>query len=284
MASQAYRNWVADGSPWKYARPVLAVGDRLAAHGYTVYFEGNLEHLTKDVPEDHCPFSATGWPGKSPYPYCMALDIMPPKTGQVSLLTGRRLPTLQQLGARLRADRIAGHPGAAWLKYMNWEPSGDNAGSCWHESWQPTYVRTTSGDRGHIHGSCRTDAYLSDAADGYDLVLRAEEDMKAFGWDSSHYDAPDQHKAVAEGFSFFTHKAGGDKDDTELGTWWNYMKPYRPGVLLGAYWVQYPGNPAGRADAFIARLDSQCPGWREGPFILQVDCEIWGGDTSTKPV
>lgn len=54
-------------------------------------------------------------------------------------------------------------------------------------------------------------------------------------------------------------------------------------MLLGAYWVLYPGKPSARADAFIARLDSQCSGWRDRPFILQVDCEEWGGDSGTVP-
>lgn len=107
--------------------------------------------------------------------------------------------------------------------------------------------------------------------------------MTIFGWDLSHYDGPDSRRAVAEGFSFFTHKAGGDKDDAEIAAWWTLMRPYRGQVLLGAYWVLYPGNPSARADAFLARLDSSCPGWRDGPFVLQVDCEIWGGDASTKP-
>lgn len=108
--------------------------------------------------------------------------------------------------------------------------------------------------------------------------------MTIYGWDLSHYDAPDSRRAVAEGFSFFTHKAGGDKDDAEIAQWWTYMKPLRSAsVLLGAYWVQYPGNPVARADAFLARLDATCPGWRDGPFILQADCEIWNGNPATKP-
>jgi hypothetical protein len=107
--------------------------------------------------------------------------------------------------------------------------------------------------------------------------------MTIYGWDLSHYDGPDSRRAVGEGFSFFTHKAGGDALDTELGPWWSLMKGYRASVLLGAYWVLYPGSPAARANEFVARLDSQCPGWRDGPFILQVDCERWGGDQGTVP-
>jgi GH25 family lysozyme M1 (1,4-beta-N-acetylmuramidase) len=108
--------------------------------------------------------------------------------------------------------------------------------------------------------------------------------MTIFGPDFSHYDAiPNVEKIVSEGFSFFTHKAGGDANDGEIAGWWSAVKPYRSKLLLGAYWVLYPGNPAARADAFISRLDATCPGWRDGPFILQVDCEKWNNDSSTAP-
>lgn len=107
--------------------------------------------------------------------------------------------------------------------------------------------------------------------------------MTIFGWDLSHYDGPDSRKAVDEGLAFFTHKAGGDADDAEIGSWWNLMKGYRASVLLGAYWVLYPGHGATRADQFLARLDATCRGWRDGPFILQLDCEQWGGNSATVP-
>lgn len=170
-ATAAYTAWVADGRPWKDAQPVRALGDRLAAHGYTVYYHGDDRHLQADPPEDHTPFSATGWPGQHPYPYCLATDIMPPAPGQTSKLTGRLLPSLAALAARLRQDRIDGHPAAAWIKYMNWTTA---AGDVVHDKWQPDYVRTTSTDAGHIHVSCRTDLYATTAADSYDLVARTE--------------------------------------------------------------------------------------------------------------
>jgi hypothetical protein len=104
-----------------------------------------------------------------------------------------------------------------------------------------------------------------------------------YGWDMSHFDAPSIGNAVDQGIRFMTHKAGGDANDAELGAWWNGVKGQRPDLLLGAYWVLYPGTPVARADMFIARLDSQCPGWRNGPFILQADCEEWGGNPGTVP-
>lgn len=99
--------------------------------------------------------------------------------------------------------------------------------------------------------------------------------MTLFGSDVSHFDAPDTRAMLGQGISFQTHKAGGDALDAELAGWWARVKGYRPEVLLGAYWVLLPGHPADRADQFLDRLDSTCPGWRDGPFILQADCERW---------
>jgi hypothetical protein len=110
--------------------------------------------------------------------------------------------------------------------------------------------------------------------------------MTIFGWDMSHFDAVSgdtAEKAIAEGFLFVTHKAGGDANDQELGAFWNEFKGHRDKLLLGAYWVVYPGNGASRADSFCNRLDTICPGWGDAPFILQLDCEKWNGDSSTVP-
>jgi hypothetical protein len=105
-----------------------------------------------------------------------------------------------------------------------------------------------------------------------------------FGWDASHFDAvPSGSRVVSEGFTFMTHKAGGDANDAELGPWWSAMKSYRDKILLGAYWVLYPGSPTARADAFCDRLDAVCPGWGDAPFILQADCEEWSSNPATVP-
>jgi GH25 family lysozyme M1 (1,4-beta-N-acetylmuramidase) len=108
--------------------------------------------------------------------------------------------------------------------------------------------------------------------------------MTIFGWDMSHYDAPQLGRAVAEGIAFVTHKAGGDANDQELNDWWAGVRKAGPSLLLGAYWVLFPGSPRTRAGKFLDVLDSQCPGWRDrDAFILQVDCEKWNGDAGTVP-
>jgi len=105
-----------------------------------------------------------------------------------------------------------------------------------------------------------------------------------FGWDMSHYDAPSIGTAIGEGIAFITHKAGGDALDTELAAWWSGVRGLPESVVLGAYWVLYPGSPAAKADAFLSRLDVECPGWRDrDAFLVQIDAEKWNNDPATKP-
>lgn len=165
-----YAGWVADGRPWEAAYPINALATCLRGYGYTVYILGNESHAQADPPEDHMPYSHTPWPGKQPYDFVLACDIMPPPGG-------RNLPSLAQLGKQLYDDKKANYPGASWLKYMNWEPSG-GSGPCYHDSWQPNYSRMSSTDRGHIHLSGRTDFVKSNVAADYDPIARIRgEDM-----------------------------------------------------------------------------------------------------------
>lgn len=158
MSTAAYRQWVAAGHPVSgYAAPIADLSAVLRRYGYTVYMIGNQSHLQSNPPEDHTPFSSTGWPVVSPRWWVFACDIMPPASGA--------LPTLAQLGSQLVADKLAG--AANWIKYLNWTPAG---GSCRHESWMPDHQIRPSGDVGHIHLSARTD--MRDVSTGYDPVAR----------------------------------------------------------------------------------------------------------------
>lgn len=164
MSKQDHRTWINQGRPFRLMTPAAELRDVLRGYGYTVYDIGNDAHLDAEPPEDHTPYSETGWPGEALYGTGYAVDVMPTaKPG---------LPSLQQLGAQLLADRNAGIDGIRWLKYMNWEPEADNRGPCWHESWQPGYARRTSSDRGHIHLSGLTGYESSTIGRGYDPVAR----------------------------------------------------------------------------------------------------------------
>lgn len=160
--STQYRAWDAAGRPERIARPVAELATVLRRYGYTVGVVGNIEHLTHQPPEDHTPYSETGWPMHSPYGWVHALDVMPPGHGS-------SLPSLAELGQQLHDDRQANDPAARWIKYMNWSPAGA-AGQCVHDSWQPLYARRTSTDRGHLHVSCRSDCTTTTLGDGYDPV------------------------------------------------------------------------------------------------------------------
>jgi len=154
-------SWTKDGKPVKYAQPVADLAQTLRAAGYTVYLLGDDSHLRHVPPEDHTPYSATGWPVANPYPYVHACDIMPPPAG-------KGLPSLTELGARLAADRNAGVAGASWIKYMNWTTA---ANRCVHESWAPNHAVANSTDKGHIHISCRTDFTHSTVAAKYNPLV-----------------------------------------------------------------------------------------------------------------
>ncbi|MFI6266166.1 hypothetical protein [Micromonospora sp. NPDC051006] len=172
MGASDRLRWIDRGSPFTLMRPARDLRDVLRRHGYTVYDIGNQSHLEHEPPEDHTPYSETGYPGQAKYGVGYAIDIMPAAAGARSKVDGLPLPSLQQLGARLLADRNAGVPGIRWLKYMNWEPDRNNGGRCFKEAWRPTYKRTTSTDRGHIHMSGLTGYETSTVGAGYDPVTR----------------------------------------------------------------------------------------------------------------
>lgn len=178
MSEEQYRRWVADGSPWRVARPIGDLVGLLRRYGYTVYTLGNREHLLHEPPEDHTPYSATGYPARARYGVVYACDIMPPPAGS-------GLPSLARLGAQLVADRRAGVAGVRWLKYINWEPEGNYTGPCYHDSWQPTFARRASSDRGHIHLSGLTGYEDTDTGE-YDPVarIRGEEHVDAATMDA----------------------------------------------------------------------------------------------------
>lgn len=102
--------------------------------------------------------------------------------------------------------------------------------------------------------------------------------MTIYGWDASNHDwgrgSVDVAAAVKDGISFATHKIGEGTSYTDRCFAEFYRRARAARVpLLGAYYVIHPGNQQAQADRFLALLDAQAPGWRDGPFILQIDAE-----------
>lgn len=163
MTSRQHALWITRGKPMKVARPLAALRDRLRRYGYTVYDLGDTGHLDHQPPEDHTPYSETGWPGTTPYGWVTAIDIMPPPARL-------RLPSLPVLAGQIFKDMTAGLKDVSWLKYMNWGPIDDRHAV--HDQWQPNHVRRSSSDVGHTHISGRSDMTQSTVGDNYDPVAR----------------------------------------------------------------------------------------------------------------
>lgn len=114
--------------------------------------------------------------------------------------------------------------------------------------------------------------------------------MTSFGWDASNHDwdaargPMDLTAARADGIEFFVHKAGegGDYDDPYFAEAMRRALAARF-PLLGAYYVNHPGNEVAQAAHFVALLDGAVPGWRELSLLLMADCERWTYGTGIIP-
>lgn len=142
MSTQDYKNWVAAGRPFALAHPVADYRDQLWAAGWgrtDVGTLGNEDHLQAELPQDHCPFSHTGWPEANEYPFVCALDAMhhPDRGLDVGPLVTHWL--FEALHGR-----------TPWVKYINWQGKQYDV----RRNWEP---RPISGHYDHAHVSFRTD-------------------------------------------------------------------------------------------------------------------------------
>lgn len=163
MVSQGYRDWLNAGKPYTLIRPARALQNIVRVYGITVWDYPNTEHQKADRPEDHTPYSVTGWPGGNRRWNARGLDIMP-RSGSAAHVRENA-----NIARQLIRDRDAGVPGAMWIKYLNWT---DEAGVCRQERWSDRRSTVSSSDRGHIHISGRSDADGDARADTYDPIAR----------------------------------------------------------------------------------------------------------------
>lgn len=145
MASEAYRIWVKKGKPYKLAEPIRVIENYCEKHQIRVLGTiGNKAHLTADHPEDHTPFSFTGWPVDLQKYEVTAIDAEDDDHG---------------FGKAFLAEARTGAYNA-WLKYLN----VDNR----HYTYRDQFKKGTSSGDEHLHVSIRTDALNLDISDSFD--------------------------------------------------------------------------------------------------------------------
>lgn len=155
MTSAQHQLWIAEGSPWHLAIPLVelkaAIETVYNPPADTIGTRGNDEHLDAEPPEDHTPYSETGWPEKTPQFIVTALDYQG--------------PGWQDLFAHLIDERIAGR--MPWIKYINLNGI--------HHAWEPDYKADPSTDwKGHGHLSiCSTWCFSSTGLTALQLTGRA---------------------------------------------------------------------------------------------------------------
>lgn len=139
MNLKGYGSWVADGRVWFPARPIGEYLDELrrvpGVKSGDIGVLGDDAHLVAVPPQDHCPYSATGWPVTNPYPYVCALDY-----------SG---PSWEYYCDYWIEEARNGH--TPWVKYIN-----DGRGRQ-YTHWDGFRTGVDNSDQGHVHVSIRSD-------------------------------------------------------------------------------------------------------------------------------
>jgi len=175
MASSGYNDWVRAGRPYSLIRPARDIQRNTRAHGFTVYDYPNDEHLKAANPQDHTPFSVTGWPYTSQERVRWrgrALDVMPRGDSAAARkeIANLARQIIRDKDAQAGGSQDPGVQGTKAIKYMNWT---DENGTCRQENWKTgRRVTTSSTDKGHIHLSFRDDMDESNTAASYDPWAR----------------------------------------------------------------------------------------------------------------
>lgn len=142
MPVARFFTWDRAGRPLTPARPIRDVVERLKVayprSGPFSWFADEA-HYQAAVPQDHTPFSVTGWPLVSPYPVVFATDVMHRPMEGVDCF---RLFDYWIVEAR--AGRMP------WLKYLIWQGKIYDVRHGW-------VAQPSSDHFDHIHISARTD-------------------------------------------------------------------------------------------------------------------------------
>jgi hypothetical protein len=180
--SEYYDNWVADGKPWRNARPIAEIAAKLkaarpaAASAGCFGTIGDLAHLLAEPPQDHTPYSQTGWPLPNPYPRITATDI----THRPDLGVD-----CNEIHKHWLASANAGQ--MPWIKYWIWQGRRYDV----RNNFNPV---SASGHYDHLHGSQRTD-HIETSIGGWHPLPGMGDDM---------YEQADRNTAHADTWRMLT--------------------------------------------------------------------------------
>lgn len=141
MPTAVYYTWDSLGRPLTPAQPVREIVAALKAHypDATFSWYADEAHYAANFPEDHTPYSYTGWPEPCPQWWVCATDVMHrPDLG---------VDCQAIFDHWITAARAGETP---WLKYLIWQARIYDV----RYDWEP---RGNSGHFDHIHASTRTD-------------------------------------------------------------------------------------------------------------------------------
>lgn len=142
MATNEYRRWVAAGSRYQIAQPILEIAEVARFRGMQILgILGDASHLQADFPEDHTPFSFTPYPIALPGYWVTAIDLANVKGWGDAILRDARIGLVP------------------WLKYMNYDYVHWDSSDGFRQG-------RGSGDE-HIHLSCFSN-YLHASIGDYD--------------------------------------------------------------------------------------------------------------------
>lgn len=145
MPAAVYYSWDRAGRPLEPAQPIRDMVDRLkvayprAASAHLFGWYADESHYQAVPPQDHTPYSQTGWPLPSPQWVVFATDVMHRKDLGVDCAV-----LFSYWIGEARAGRMP------WLKYIIWEAKLYTVRTGWR-------AEANTGHYDHIHLSARTD-------------------------------------------------------------------------------------------------------------------------------
>jgi hypothetical protein len=175
MAVAQFYQWESLGRPLEPCRPIRDYVERLKAafpqDAASFSWYANETHYQANPPEDHTPYSYTGWPQQSPHWVVFATDVMHHPSKGVNC---------DELFPYWLSEAKAGR--TPWVKYLIWQAKLYDV----RNSWAP---RNNSGHFDHVHISCRTD-HRNTSLGGWSIVPgkgSGDDMVKTFLWNGNYY-------------------------------------------------------------------------------------------------